>query len=409
MYASHFGLRAEPFSLTPDPSSFYMTPGYAEAFAALDVGLRNRSGLIVLTGEPGIGKTTLVYSILSQLGPEVRTAYVSNTSVSFDEMLRQILADFGVRCGHVGRFELLQALNTFLMECATEGALVAVVIDEAQNLNREALESVRLLSNYETFTAKLLQIVLVGQPELDAKLGSPGLHQLASRVAVRCRLKPLTAVEGRRYVEYRLHGVGGSLDLFSPRALSTVLRAAGGIPRRINILCQDALLFAFGRGAHTVSRPLARAVARAHAPKRWSAGRESGVLAAAPPTRPHPALTLAGLIATTVGALVLVLVVSMIAGGGPTLAPNPPAAVSVAFPTTLAVEVDFAEHAAPNPGAAASTRLHVDPNTTQAPEEESIAAWMQLALAVAAVALAAGSTVVLVGLRRTHSAGWGLA
>jgi len=253
MYAEHFGLRTEAFALTPDPAFLYRSPDHAEALAALKIGLEGRRGLMLMIGEVGMGKTTLLYSLLSELGAEIHTAYISNTRLSFDEILRQALADFGVPCASRDRIDLLNALNAFLHRCAASGETAALIVDEAQNLDEESFENLRLLSNYETYTEKLLQIVLVGQPELDAKLARPSLRQVTERVAVRCHINPLGQEEALRYLEHRLHCVGGSTAIFTPAALRLAVRASKGIPRRLNIICHNALLFAFGHGLTTVS------------------------------------------------------------------------------------------------------------------------------------------------------------
>ena len=262
VYARHFGLRAEPFSLTPDPSFLYLSPGHAEALAALKIGLQERRGLMVMTGEVGTGKTTLLYSLLSHLDCEIHTAYISNTRLAVDDILRQALADFGIPNASRERVDLLTSLNSFLQQCADTGATAALVIDEAQNLDDDAFENIRLLSNFETFSAKLLQIVLVGQPELEARLASPSVRQINERIAVRCHVAPLSLQESRRYVEHRLERVGGSIDIFEPNALRLALRKSRGLPRRINIICHNALLFAYGHGKSTVPRSLVRTAVR---------------------------------------------------------------------------------------------------------------------------------------------------
>ncbi len=262
MYASHFGLRTEPFSLTPDPSFLYLSPDHAEALAGLKIGLENRRGLMLMIAEVGMGKTTLLYSMLDQLDPQVHTAYLSNTRLSFDDLLRQALADLGQPCASRDRLDLLNALNQFLHERASVGETAALIIDEAQNLDEETFEDLRLLSNYETYTDKLLQIVLVGQPELDVKLARPSLRQVTERVAVRCHINPLTQAESVRYLEHRMRVAGGSTALFTPAALRLITWKARGIPRRLNILCHSAMLFAFGRGSRQVSFLEARAAIR---------------------------------------------------------------------------------------------------------------------------------------------------
>jgi general secretion pathway protein A len=262
MYAAHFGLRTEPFSLTPDPAFFYLSPDHAESLAGLKIGLENRRGLMLMIAEVGMGKTTLLYSMLDQLDPQVHTAYLSNTRLSFDELLRQALADFGQTAPSRDRIDLLTALNTFLHERASAGETAALIIDEAQNLDEETFEDLRLLSNYETYTDKLLQIVLVGQPELDVKLARASLRQVTERVAVRCHINPLSQQESLRYLEHRLRVAGGSTAIFTPTALKLLTWKARGIPRRLNILCHSALLFAYGRGASRVSFREARAAIR---------------------------------------------------------------------------------------------------------------------------------------------------
>jgi type II secretory pathway predicted ATPase ExeA len=254
MYWRHFNLTAEPFSLTPDPSFLYLSPVHAEAFAAMTMGLRERRGLITMIGEVGTGKTTLVYSLLSGLGPEIHTAYISNARLSFDGILRLALRDFGVPCESTHNAELLDAFNKFLLDCATQGTTAALVIDEAQNLSHETFEDLRLLSNFETYTHKLLQIVLVGQPELDTKLRDPTLRQVAERVAVRCVVNPLTRSQSRQYLEHRLAAVNGSPDLFTSSALQLLIARSRGIPRSLNILAHNAMLFAYGEESPRVVR-----------------------------------------------------------------------------------------------------------------------------------------------------------
>jgi type II secretory pathway predicted ATPase ExeA len=263
MYTGHFYLRSEAFSLTPDPAFLYLSPGHAEALAALKIGLEGRRGLMVMVGEVGMGKTTILYSLLTELGEGIKTAYISNTKLPFDDLLRQALSDFGVPCASRDRVELLSALNGFLRQCAADGTTAALVVDEAQNLEDDVFENLRLLSNYETYTEKLLQIVLVGQPELEVKLRQTSLRQVTERIAVRCNINPLTRVESLRYVEHRLQRAGGSAAaIFTTPALEFIVVKSRGIPRRINILCHTAMLFAFGRGEQLVTFPMARAAVR---------------------------------------------------------------------------------------------------------------------------------------------------
>jgi type II secretory pathway predicted ATPase ExeA len=256
MYWRRFNLTGEPFSLTPDPAFLYLSSVHAEAYAAVTMGLKERRGLISMIGEVGTGKTTLVYSLLSNLGPEIHTAYISNARLSFDGILRNALRDFGVDCDELHGVQLLDAFNDFLHNCAKAGTTAALVIDEAQNLSSETFEDLRLLSNFETYKTKLLQIVLVGQPELDTKLRDPALRQVADRIAVRTHVNPLTSQEARHYIEHRLSAVGGSMNIFSEPAIRTITSRSAGIPRAINILCHNAMLFAYGQTKDKIARSM---------------------------------------------------------------------------------------------------------------------------------------------------------
>jgi len=248
MYTRHFGLLAHPFRLTPDAAFLYLGSGHEEALAALRVGLLGRRGLIAMVGEVGTGKTTLLHVLLGDLEPTMRTAYVWNTLLPFDQLLREALADLGVPDAASPE----AAMRALLERCAGDGTTATIVIDEAQNLDDEAFETLRLLSNFETHETKLLNVVLVGQPELEATLRRPHLRQVTERIAVRCRVAPLGWAESRRYVEHRLRRAGRDGALFTAPALRLLALAARGIPRRINILADTACLFAYGRGAARV-------------------------------------------------------------------------------------------------------------------------------------------------------------
>ncbi|RMD84631.1 MAG: peptidoglycan-binding protein, partial [Candidatus Dadabacteria bacterium] len=265
LYLRHFGLHTDPFALTPDPAFLYLSAGHAEALAALKLGLHEKRGLVAMIGEVGTGKTTLLYTLLSSLGPNVRTAYIANTTLSFDGILRAALRDFGLPHDAADRGTLLQTLNEFLLSSHREGKTVALIIDEAQNLSETAFEELRLLSNYETYRSKLLQIILVGQPELETKLSSPALRQVNERIAVRCYINPLRRREVHEYINHRLSAAGGRIDLFSAGALRAAASHSRGIPRRINIFCHNALLFAYGAGERRVSRRVMTAAIREHA------------------------------------------------------------------------------------------------------------------------------------------------
>jgi type II secretory pathway predicted ATPase ExeA len=253
---------SEAFSLAPDPQRLFLSRDHAEALAALRLGLDYRRGLIVVVGEVGMGKTTVAYSLLATFADEVHTAYVANTRLPFDGLLRHTLEDFGVECREHDRASLLTALNTFLLECARVGQMAVLVVDEAQSLDDETFENLRLLSNVETYNQKLLQIVLLGQPELDTKLRKPHLRQISDRVAVRVNINPLDRGESRAYVEHRLERAGGSLRMFSRPALRLIVKQARGVPRRMNILCHNALLLAYAAGSEQVTWSMAREAVR---------------------------------------------------------------------------------------------------------------------------------------------------
>jgi general secretion pathway protein A len=259
MYAQHFGLSANPFPLTPDPADLYLGKQHREAFAALKYGLIERRGFVTLVGEVGTGKTSLVYRLLRDLGPDVRTAYLANPLQSFEDILASLLQDLGVRTAARTKRGILGALNKHLRARADAGGTTALVIDEAQDLSDQALEEIRLLSNFETYTQKLVQIVLVGQPELRERLAEPHLRQLRERIAVHAVIGPLSRAEMRQYIEHCLQRAGGSSDrLFTRAALRLIVRRCAGIPRRANILCHNALLFAYGRRLPRVSARVAR-------------------------------------------------------------------------------------------------------------------------------------------------------
>ena len=258
MYADYFQLAAEPFGLTPDPAFLYLSPEHREALAAVQYGLLDGRGFITLVGEVGTGKTTLLYSLLGQLNPSVSAAYVAYTTQSFEDLLAGVLRDFGIESGR-SKQELLAAFNGHLMRQADEGRTVALIVDEAQNLSDQTFEELRLLSNFETYTRKLLQIVLVGQPELQERLRRPQLRQVHERISVRAFINPLPRIEMERYIEHRLQRVSGSAErLFTPMARRLIVWRAAGIPRRANILCHNALLFAYGRGLPVVTPGIAR-------------------------------------------------------------------------------------------------------------------------------------------------------
>jgi general secretion pathway protein A len=267
MYHQHFGLTGDAFSLTPDPDCFYPSPQHREAMAALEYGLMERRGFITLVGEVGTGKTTVLYSVLSRLGftapgepmASLAAAYVPYAPHCFDDLLAAALRDLGENpAPDASRRALIQGFEAMLLKRDATGQRTALVIDEAQGLSDETFEQLRLLSNFETYTHKLVQIVLVGQPELQDRLHERQLRQLRERVSVRAVINPLDARSMHAYIAHRLVRAGGDLTLFHPAALRAIVRHARGIPRRANSLCHNAMLFAFGRGAEQVSARAAR-------------------------------------------------------------------------------------------------------------------------------------------------------
>jgi general secretion pathway protein A len=246
MYLNFYDLRERPFSATPDPRFLYLTARHREAMAQLVYGVREGLGFTMLTGEVGTGKTTLLHSLLRQLDAGTAASYVFNSTLSFDGLLEYVVADLAIATPAASHAQRLLALNNFLLERHRAGLNTVLILDEAQHLSAATLEQVRLLSNFETTTAKLLQIVLVGQPELANKLRLTELRQLRQRIAVHGTLTPLSPEETRDYVRARLRTAGArDLGLFTEAALRDVARHSRGIPRLVNILCDHCLLVGY--------------------------------------------------------------------------------------------------------------------------------------------------------------------
>jgi len=247
MYKKFFGLQRCPFSVNPDPSFLCMTPHLKEVLACLEYGVRSRKGFVVLTGEVGTGKTTLLKALLASLNTaNVATAFVFNPRLDTLDFLEFMMVDFGIEVRSRTKSQMLIQLNQWLLSRHRAGMTAAVIIDEAQNLSPELLEEVRLLTNLETATEKLLQIVLSGQPELDEKLRLPETRQLRQRITFRCRTQPLTREDTHTYITERLR-IAGSTNgaIFSDEAIEAIYEYAQGIPRVTNLLCEHALIIAF--------------------------------------------------------------------------------------------------------------------------------------------------------------------
>lgn len=261
MYLEFYGLKENPFNITADPEFFYSSRRHREAYYHLLYGITQRKGISVLTGEVGTGKTTLCRKVLSQLDHNVRTAYLLNPNFSDLELLQFIIKDFGISGRYKNKLELVTALNEFLLKENERGNNVVIIIDEAQNLSVNQLEQVRLLSNLETDKDKLLQIMLVGQPELDEKLKLSELRQLNQRIAVHFSMDNLNINEVTQYINHRLEVAGsGSDPLMNPKftkeAFEAIQKICNGVPRTINILCDRALLAGFVDEQRSIDKEL---------------------------------------------------------------------------------------------------------------------------------------------------------
>jgi general secretion pathway protein A len=262
MYNAHYQFRESPFGVTPDPQFYYSNAVYREAWATLRYGIEGRKGFVVIAGEAGTGKTTLLRKALHEFPPSIRAAYIPNTLLSFSELLRLILKDLGLPSSTEDKFDMMERLNQYLLAQFNSGRTVAVLMDEAQDLTVQCLEELRLLGNLETDKHKLLQIVLVGQPGLERKLNQPELLQLKQRVVLRCRLWPVESGEVGPYIESRLQTIGrSSEDLFDPEAIAKIAVYSKGFPRLINIICDNALLTAYAVSKLKVSAAMIDEVA----------------------------------------------------------------------------------------------------------------------------------------------------
>jgi putative secretion ATPase (PEP-CTERM system associated) len=255
MYESFYGLREKPFQIVPNPNYLYKSEKHQTALTYLEYGLSENVGFILLTGEVGSGKTTLIQYILSQLGENTVAAVIFNSNLSAGELLRMILTQFELAPGD-DKTENLNALNALLINIYASGRQALLIIDEAQNLTPDAIEEVRMLSNLQSESQTLLQIVMVGQPELKAKLEHPSMRQVAQRIAVRYHLTGLNREDTERYISYRLETAGGRPDLFTAAAVDLIFRLSKGIPRSINLACQAALVYGFAEEAQRISQDI---------------------------------------------------------------------------------------------------------------------------------------------------------
>jgi general secretion pathway protein A len=264
MYKEFFGLRANPFNVNPDPRYLFLTRHTEEALACLTYGIQSRKGFVLLTGEVGTGKTTLINKLLEWLrAQQVPTAFIFNSRMNVPQFLDYMMADFGIPCETRSKSQILMRLYSWLLERYRAGETAVLIVDEAQNLADEVLEEIRMMTNLETFTEKLLQIVLVGQTELDQKLKQPNLRQLRQRLTLRAKTHPLTQDETKSYIQQRLRIAGSNgQQIFDPEALLAIHRYSGGIPRVVNLVCEHCLVSAFVDQQRLVTPAIVDTVAR---------------------------------------------------------------------------------------------------------------------------------------------------
>jgi len=257
MYEEFYGFREKPFQIVPNPEYLYRSLKHDKALTLLEYGLSESLGFILLTGEIGSGKTTLIQYILTQLDEDIEAGVIFNTNVTSDQLLGMILNEFEIP-PRDNKADMLEALNQFLVDLYAENRRALLIIDEGQNLSVEALEETRMLSNLQSDDQTLLQIMLVGQPELKKKLQDPSMRQFAQRISVNYHLTSLNLEETGEYIAHRLQKAGGSLDLFTPTAVELIFKLSEGIPRSINIACQAALVYGFADEAPRITQDIVR-------------------------------------------------------------------------------------------------------------------------------------------------------
>ena len=254
MYEDFYGLREKPFNLTPDPRFLFLSESHRVALEHLLYGITHKEGFMLITGDVGTGKTTLCRFLLERLEQGTETALILNPQISEEELLSGILSEFGITSSEIGKKGMVDRLNQFLLEKLASNRKVAVIVDEAQNLSLSVLDQIRLLSNLETEKEKLLQIILVGQPELQEKLKLPVLRQLNQRISIRCHLRPLGKNETQKYIEHRLMIAGSKGGItFSKGAISLIFKRSKGIPRLINLISDRALLGGYSKQTNHIT------------------------------------------------------------------------------------------------------------------------------------------------------------
>jgi len=262
MYEAFYGFREKPFTILPDPGFLFLSQPHAMAYAMLEYGVINRAGFTIITGEIGCGKTTLIRHLLNQLGPDINVGLISNAQEDFGELMQWVLMAFGQPYAGQAKVELFDRFQKFLIEEYGKGRRTILIIDEAQNLRPKTLEELRMLSNINADKDQLLQLVLVGQPELRALLRRPELRQFTQRISADYHLRPMNLNETIQYIAHRLRVAGREEPLFSAGACELLHQVSRGVPRLINIIADTALIYGYGEGAEQINRRLVYAVVR---------------------------------------------------------------------------------------------------------------------------------------------------
>jgi general secretion pathway protein A len=268
MYESFYGLKEKPFNLNPDPDYLYMSEGHENTLTHLQYAIGENKGFVVVTGEIGAGKTTLINYLLGEIPSDIDVGLINNTHIPASQFIKLVCREFELEIAGLDRTAMIDRFHEFLLEMYTARKRVVLIVDEAQNLNPKTLEEVRLLSNLESEKQHLLQIILVGQPELKVKLQRPDLQQLAQRVTVHCHLKGLNEADVGNYIYYRMEVAGGDKDkrnLFDPSAISEIYENSNGIPRLINIICDTALVYGYADSIKQIDAKIIRDVVKERA------------------------------------------------------------------------------------------------------------------------------------------------
>ncbi len=260
MYESFYGFKEKPFQIIPDPNMLYLSPNHDHALKYLEYGIERNIGIFLLTGEVGSGKTTLLQHLCQGIDQSFEVAYISNTNLSADQLLNYVLLELNIQPDDNGKAQNLQIFKAFLKSLSENNRRVLLIFDEAQNLPKDALEEIRMLSNFQADSSMPLQIFLVGQPELRTILKSPGMVQIRQRIAVNYHLNALNLEETRKYIEYRLVRAGATANPFNTEAVDLIFKATSGIPRSINLLCDSSLLYGFAEEEEIIDGRVVREV-----------------------------------------------------------------------------------------------------------------------------------------------------